>query len=200
MQKLAASEQKPKLQNKVTCAAAHFHFLVIRGQGRQQLSCSTTSPEETMHSWFVKNTGCGWFFFYYGISYVFHSHVRPLGQLLCRHRNTTVIKHGFAITAFASPQLPPNTPQTVPSATHQPRVTTSARLLPHSCKKTVASEHPFNSWSTGGQSLLWERAFRHLHWLHCSQRKISNSASLPISQQQSHPRTDSAGKLLIYIS
>lgn len=63
MQKLAASEQKPKLQNKVTCAAAHFHFLVIRGQGRQQLSCSTTSPEETTHSWFVKNTGCGWFFF-----------------------------------------------------------------------------------------------------------------------------------------
>jgi len=38
---LAALEQKPKLQNKVTYAAAHFHFWEIRGQGRHQMSCNT---------------------------------------------------------------------------------------------------------------------------------------------------------------
>lgn len=75
------------------------------------------------------------------------THRSALWDSCCADTETIVIKS--AITTFASPQLPPNPPgmggnanhsSRVPSPTHQRRVTTSACLLLHSCKKTIASE------------------------------------------------------------
>lgn len=141
MQKLAASEQKPKLQNKVTCAAAHFHFLVIRGQGRQQLSCSTTSPEETTHSWFVKNTGCGWFFFllWYQLCVSFACQASGTAAVqtqkhnshqawLCHHRlcKPSVASQHSTDSAFCYP----------PAEGHYLCMPTPAQLQKNSCLRT----------------------------------------------------------------